>query len=156
MKTRYVWVIVLATILVGMFAGGVVLAATLTGTPRDDTLIGTNSADTIRAKGGDDTVRGVRGQDALYGNRGADKVYGGKGQDKVYGGKGQDKIVGGYGRDKIYGGRGDDRLFSVDLISQRGNAYRDRVDCGPGYDRVQADYSDRPIIDCEVVWKSMP
>src|ERR671911_1919118 len=55
-------------------AGGVALAATITGTARDETLIGTAYADTIGARGGDDVLRGLGGPDQLYGNGSRDEV----------------------------------------------------------------------------------
>jgi Ca2+-binding RTX toxin-like protein len=140
MKPRYVWVIVLATLLVGMFAGGTVLALTaaapneIFGTPRDDILTGTRSMDAILAKGGDDTLRGLRGSDALYGNRG------------------NDKIVGGYGQDSFYGGPGKDRIFSV----EKSGATWDWVDCGDGYDYVRADSKDEVAGNCENVSRVGP
>jgi Ca2+-binding RTX toxin-like protein len=118
-------------------AGGVALAATITGTDKDETLIGTAYADNMEAKGGDDEVRGLGGPDQLYGN------------------EGRDEVVGGYGEDKLYGGNGNDRLRSQDIFSQSG-AYRDVVDCGPGNDFAAVDFRDRVKDNCEDVSVAIP
>ena len=106
--------------------GGLALAATVTGTDRDETLKGTNYADTIRAKGGDDTVYGLRGPDRLNG---------------------------GPGRDRLEGGRGDD-VIRADDLSGPGlfpEGQRDIVYCGPGHDRVYRDDKDARPRGCEEV-----
>ena len=118
-------------------AGGVALAATITGTARDETLIGTAYADTIGARGGDDVLRGLGGPDQLYGNGS------------------RDEVVGGYGQDKLYGGYGNDRLRSEDIFSQSG-AYRDVVDCGPGNDFAAVDFRDRVKDNCEDLVVAIP
>ena len=119
-------------------AGGVALAATITGTDRDETLIGTAYADAIKARGGGDEVRGLGGPDQLYGN------------------EGRDRLVGGYGEDKLYGGNGKDRLRSQDIFSQSG-AYKDVVDCGPGKDFAAVDFRDRVNRDnCELLRVAIP
>jgi Ca2+-binding RTX toxin-like protein len=131
--------IMFGVVMVALFvASGVALAATITGTDKDETLIGTGYADTIKARGGDDEVRGLRGPDRLYGNGG------------------KDEVVGGYGEDKLYGGNGNDLLRSQDIFSQSG-AYRDVVDCGPGNDSARADFRDRVNKDnCEDVVVAIP
>lgn len=101
------------------------LAATIVGTPGDDTLIGTPGDDVIVGKGGDDVIRGAAGDDF---------VCGGDGRDRLHGGSGQDRITGGPGADAIWGGQGDDLLGA--------DAGDDRIDGGPGRDRI--DYSDAP------------
>ena len=83
--------------------GGVALAATVTGTDRDEALFGTAYTDTIRAKGGDDEVYGFRGSDRLYGGSGNDRVYGGRGDDVIHVNDGQRDFVDcGPGRDEVY------------------------------------------------------
>jgi len=134
-KTAIMSSLVIVTIFV---AGGVALAATITGTDRDETLIGTAYADAIKARGGGDEVRGLGGPDQLYGNGG------------------RDRLVGGYGEDKLYGGNGNDRLRSQDIFSQTG-AYKDVVDCGPGKDLAAVDFRDRVNRDnCEVLVVAIP
>lgn len=130
--------IMLGLVMVAIFvAAGVALAATITGTDRDETLIGTGYADTIRARGGVDEVRGLGGSDQLHGNGG------------------RDRVVGGYGEDELFGGRGNDRLRSQDIFSQSG-AYRDVVDCGPGDDFAAVDFRDRVDDNCEDVVSAIP
>lgn len=142
MKPRTVWVIVLATILVGMFAGGTALASygiiewTLTGTPRDDVLRGTNSRDLINAKAGDDKVYGLRGGDSLNGFGGADKMYGSYGGDYLEGGKGEDVLYGGDGNDLLVG------AFD--------GGKQDKLYCGKGRDEYYADKNDYVSSSCEV------
>jgi len=131
--------IMLALVMVAIVAaGGVALAATISGTHRDETLIGTGYADTMKARGGGDEVRGLGGSDQLYGNGG------------------RDRVLGGYGEDKLYGGNGNDRLRSQDVCSQT-EAYRDVVDCGPGKDFAAVDFRDRVNRDnCEVLGVAIP
>ena len=145
MKPRRVWVIVLATILVGMLAGGTVLALApaaaddqedhlIVGTPRDDILVGTRDWDGILGKGGDDTLRGLRGGDILQGQRGSDKIFGGRGDDN------------------LYGGPGKDRIFSA----MESGFDSDWVSCGKGYDHVRADKWDDVSRNCEDVSRVRP
>lgn len=110
-------------------ASGVALAATITGTARDEVLVGTDYADDIRADDGDDEIYGLRGPDWLDGGR---------------------------GRDVLRGGRGDDFIESIDLRDEEGNGYRDVVDCGPGLDTVSADLNDRISSNCEDVALPIP
>ena len=134
-KMAIMFGLVMVTIFV---AGGVALAATITGTDRDETLIGTVYADAIKARGSGDEIRGLGGPDQLYGNGG------------------RDRLVGGYGEDKLYGGNGKDRLRSQDIFSQSG-AYKDVVDCGPGKDFAAVDFRDRVNRDnCEVLAVAIP
>jgi Ca2+-binding RTX toxin-like protein len=162
MKPRAVWVIVLATILVGMIAGGTALAAgenieiewTLTGTPRDDVLRGTNSTDYINAKAGDDTVHGLRGWDFVNGGRGADKLYGNRSGDSLHGNSGADKLYGNLGGDYIEGGKGKDVLYGGDgndlLVGGFDGGKRDKLYCGKGRDEYYVDKSDYVAPSCEV------
>ena len=134
-KVAIMFGLVMVAILV---AGGVALAATISGTDRDETLIGTGYADAIKARGGGDELRGLGGSDQLYGNGG------------------RDRLVGGHGEDKLHGGNGNDRLRSQDIFSQTG-AYRDVVDCGPGKDFAAVDFRDRVNRDnCEVMAVAIP
>ena len=132
--------LVLATmtvVVVVLVAGGVALAAVITGTDNDETLIGTRYADLIRAEGGNDIVRGLGGPDDLYGNGANDRVDGGNGEDE------------------LFGGFGNDRLYSEDIFSQSG-AYRDVVNCGPGRDFASVDFKDVVRENCEVVGVAIP
>jgi hypothetical protein len=51
---------------------------------------------------------------------------------------------GGVGYDRLDAGEGDDRVASADGMA-------DRVACGPGFDRVDADTVDAVDIDCEEI-----
>jgi Ca2+-binding RTX toxin-like protein len=82
----------------------VVFAASIKGTPGDDTLNGTPKTDVIK---------GFDGNDKLFGEAGNDILDGGNGDDEIYGGDGNDKIrdVGEFGDDsKVYGGSGNDNI----------------------------------------------
>jgi Ca2+-binding RTX toxin-like protein len=91
-----------------------------------------------------DTFSGGSGPDKIDGRDGNDVLDGGPGNDMLEGGPGNDTLTGGAGQDRIYGTGGDDRIFAVD-----GSA--DYVDCGSGFDRVNADASDSVDADCETV-----
>lgn len=84
---------------------------------------------------------GGRGNDALTGGRQRDLLQGGAGVDHVAGAGGDDLLNGGPGRDllRAEGGR--------DLIRAR-DFQRDRIHCGDGRDRVEADRRDR-LRGCE-------
>jgi hypothetical protein len=74
----------------------------------------------------------------------ADTIRGTPLRDLIDGRAGGDKIVGGGGDDRISGGSGNDAIVSKDR-------FYDTVRCGPGVDRVVADYRDRVDRDCERV-----
>jgi Ca2+-binding RTX toxin-like protein len=81
---------------------------------------------------------------------GDDVLTGSPGPDALYSSDGNDRIDAGPGADSVGAGRGDDVVVSVDGAT-------DRVDCGRGTDRLQADLPgaqpDRAdvAIDCETV-----
>jgi Ca2+-binding RTX toxin-like protein len=136
--------------------GTVALADVIEGTAGDDTLIGTTRADDIFGHGGNDTITGRGGQDELWGGFDSDKVDGQAGNDTLHGEGGNDTLNGAGGIDELRGadgvdvlngGANDDRLYDRD-----GNAAeRDRFNCGPGNDTVQADPTDRVAASCENV-----
>jgi hypothetical protein len=90
------------------------------------------------------TLLGGSGADRLTGGPAGDTVDGGDGNDRLAGGGGKDEIDGGLGTDTLAGGAGDDVLTSADGIA-------DRVDCGEGRDRLQADTLDTVEGGCESV-----
>lgn len=90
------------------------------------------------------TLLGGSGADRLSGGPVADTVDGGDGNDRLAGGGGKDEIDGGLGTDTLAGGAGDDVLGSADGIA-------DRVDCGEGADRLEADTLDTVEDGCESV-----
>ena len=113
------------------------------GTPQADDLIGDEHRNTIFGRTGDDTIRGLGQADCLFGGPGADRLKGGDGADELRGGPGRDVLTGGDGYDRVKGGGGDD------VIDARGRGF-DRVDCGPGRDRVLAGTADR-LRNCESI-----
>lgn len=122
MRRRLV-LLVVAVMAVLSVAGGVALAANLTGTGGDDELRGTNVSDRITGRGGDDD---------LYGRRGADSLTGGRGHDLIDTGP-RDEVA----QDFVAAGRGNDRIHAYNRP-----AARDVIDCGRGFDRVTVDAKD--------------
>src|SRR5215210_2825636 len=139
-----------------LLAGGVALAAVLTGTEGPDAISGTVDDDTITGLGGGDLLAG---DPALFGGSGDDLVSGGPGNDEVSGTLGRDAVFGGEGRDivddgppfddssdEISGGAGDDVMDAFN-----DPAFSDVVHCGPGDDRVYTDGTDLIAGDCEEI-----
>ena len=140
------------------------------GCPTGGVLTGTDGPDQpperagLDGKDGDDTIRGLGGSDEIYGSSGSDVVYGGPGNDflfsgflngggdgednddVLYGGDGSDKLWLGGGEDVIYGGDGNDRLLALDPTKAAG---RDKLYCGEGWDKYQADTTDYVSSSCE-------
>ncbi len=73
-----------------VLAVGSVWAATITGTPRNDTLRGGARADKLYGKGGNDKLIGAAGNDILVGGPGNDVLVGGVGADTLLCGPGRD------------------------------------------------------------------
>jgi Tol biopolymer transport system component len=90
------------------------------------------------------TVKQLTNRCRIEGTPRADTIRGTPLRDLIDGLGGGDKIVGGGGDDRISGGSGNDTISSRDR-------FRDTVRCGPGVDRVVADYRDRVDRDCENV-----
>jgi Ca2+-binding RTX toxin-like protein len=99
--------------------------------------------DRVRGRPGDDTINGGDGFDRLFGGRGADTVNGGNGNDRLFA-RARDGAS-----DTVNGDAGDDRIFVRD-------GTRDVVTCGPGFDRVRADFQDDVATDCEQVKRHAP
>lgn len=77
------------------------------------------------------TCTGTNNRDTLIGDK-HDQTFVAK--------RGKDTIIGGGGNDTVYAGRGDD---SVDVEDHKnGSKERDSIDCGPGFDRAEADSED--------------
>lgn len=131
------------------------------GSGSRDVLTGTRFGDIIGGLEGNDRLFGGRGDDCLFGDRGNDRIDGGPGKDRVFGNSGNDRVAGGRGDDRVGGNSGSDRIdggrgadlvtggSGNDRISVR-DGRRDRVNCGPGRDRVRADRRDR-LRRCERV-----
>jgi RTX calcium-binding nonapeptide repeat (4 copies)/WD40-like Beta Propeller Repeat len=90
------------------------------------------------------TVKRLTNRCRIDGTPRADNLRGTPLRDLIDGRGGADKIVAGGGNDLISGGPGNDTIVSKDH-------YRDTVRCGPGRDRVVADYRDRIDRACELV-----
>jgi len=69
-------------------------------------------------------------------------INGGLQSDRISGGSGGDFIDGGSGKNTIDGGSGNDL---IDAANHRGG---ERINCGPGRDRVIADETER-LRNCE-------
>ena len=102
---------VFGVVVILLLVGGVALAATITGTNKDETLVGTAYADTIMARGGGDVLRGLGGAVRLYGSDGADSVYGGRGKDFI-------STEGDDVKDFVDCGPGNDIVKLVNLVSE--------------------------------------
>jgi len=68
-------------------------------------------------------------------------LYGRGGADLLEGDSGSDWIFAGSHRDDVYAGSGGHTIYADD-------GYRDYMECGSGFDRVQRDNFDR-VVDCE-------
>jgi hypothetical protein len=146
-----------STIMVAMvLAGGVALAAIVTGTSADDTLNGTHAKDEISGYEGNDTIYAKGSADVLWSGPGSDvsngegandTIHGEGGNDTLYGNAGNDELRGGDGTDVLNGGVGDDRLNDAGGDP----AERDRFNCADGIDTVTADATDRVTSTCEIV-----
>ncbi|MBA3746491.1 MAG: hypothetical protein H0W96_03245 [Solirubrobacterales bacterium] len=126
-----------------------------------DKVMAGNGNDKIIGGTGGDNLSGQDGRDELFGGSRKDRLYGGYGRDMIAGGSGNDLIVGGFDADRLFGEDGKDRIVAGDgrnyvdagdgndSIDVR-NGELDRVLCGRGRDRVQADRIDR-LNSCEIV-----
>jgi uncharacterized repeat protein (TIGR01451 family) len=124
----------------------------MNGTPAGDLLHGFLGGDEIKGFLGDDCLFGDIGDDFLDGGPGNDFLSGGRGNDRENGGPGDDTVNGDGGRDTLNGGTGNDTLnggTGNDTIKARDRT-RDKVDCGPGKDKVVADRKDK-LTGCELV-----
>jgi Ca2+-binding RTX toxin-like protein len=116
------------------------------GTPGADVVVGDRGANQIDGAGGEDTICAGAGADLVKGSGGNHLLRGQSGQDRVQGGTGNDDLSDGTGQDQVAGGTGNVR---IDTTS--GN--QDKVDCGRGRDRVNADRRDQ-LERCERVSRS--
>jgi Ca2+-binding RTX toxin-like protein len=128
---RVVKIFLVAALVVVLSAGAALAASPIIGTDADEQIAGTKKPEKIRGLGGEDEITDGLGKDLVYGGDGADNLIG-------YGG---DTSV-----DRFYGGTGKDTVQSRDVP-----AAKDRVRCGPGFDRVYADRADVVSEDCERV-----
>lgn len=78
------------TVAAGIMLCSSALAATIVGTPRNDSLRGTARADTLNGNAGNDKLFGLGGNDRLNGGPGNDVLTGGPGSDTLKCGPGRD------------------------------------------------------------------
>jgi hypothetical protein len=91
------------------------------------------------------TLSGGPGADRLQSaGAGGDTLDGGEGNDRLTAGPGADTLDGGLGTDTLDAGSGDDLVRTRDGLA-------DRITCGDGSDRVEADTADVVAGDCEAV-----
>lgn len=115
----------------------------------------TSGADVGKGGGGNDILDLGPEDDVEWGEAGEDWVYGGDGQDQAHGGPGADIVAGEAGSDRLWGDGGEDFLRSG-RVEEHWYTYpprpldtwSDRVDCGPGRDKVAANPWDR-VRRCE-------
>jgi Ca2+-binding RTX toxin-like protein len=123
----------------------------------DDTdVTGQFSVLLVEGTGGDDVISpqadyaaaaarrvllGGGGRDTLTATPDGAFLHGGNDRDRLIGGARADNVTGGRGRDLILGGKGRDLVRAIDNL-------RDRVSCGPGFDRAKVDGIDR-VRGCE-------
>lgn len=145
------------------------------GCPKGGVLSGTDGPDQSPDRGldgneGDDKIRGLGGSDEIYGGPGSDVVYGGPGNDVLcsevldacgdegnnddvlYGGGGSDDLYAGSGEEVLYGGDGNDYLYASDSGPGKTapkDGGRDKLYCGRGWDRYDADPNDYVSSSCE-------
>jgi len=118
----------------------------LVGGPDVDHADGGKGNDRILAGSGSrgpfrDYLIGKDGNDTMLGSPQGDVISGGKGNNVLRGGGGNDDLFAERGKSKYSAGRGDDFVLSK-------NGVRERVDCGAGRDKVNADKRD-VLIRCE-------
>jgi hypothetical protein len=85
----------------------------------------------------------ARDRSPFNGTARADVIVGDSARNTIDALRGRDLMCGRGGRDRLDGGPGNDRILAADGV-------KDVVDCGPGRDRVRADRRDR-IRRCERV-----
>jgi uncharacterized repeat protein (TIGR01451 family) len=116
-------------------------AATISGTPGDDTLLGTPGPDVIAALGGNDRIVGRSGRDLICAGAGRDYVGAGTAADRVFGAGGRDHLLGRGGPDLLRGAGGNDVL--------KGGRGSDRLRGGFGFDRCLGGPGANSIRGCE-------
>lgn len=88
------------------------------------------------------SVKRLTNRCRIEGTPQADKLRGSALRDLLHGLAGDDRIAGRGGEDDLFGGSGNDVLLARD-------GRVDRLDCGPGRDRVVADRRDQVARNCE-------
>jgi hypothetical protein len=114
----------------------------LNGGDGDDVLLGHRGRDAIIAAAGDDLTRTGRGIDNVRLESGRDVAFLGPGPDQLDNFVYTDGAPDDRGSDRVFGGGG------ADMLSTQYNERSDRVNCGRGRDRLQAEPFDRHV-GCE-------
>lgn len=109
--------------------------------------LGGNGADTLSSGALGDLLVGNEGNDTVDGGAGNDQLNGSEGDDTLRGGVGDDVLQAGPGADDVDGGPGSDEVRAHDGVA-------DRVRCGDGVDKVDADTIDDVAPDCESVTRA--
>jgi uncharacterized repeat protein (TIGR01451 family) len=117
------------------------VAATIAGTPGDDTLFGTSGPDVIVALRGNDRIVSQAGRDLICAGGGGDYVSAGSAADRAFGGAGRDRLLGRGGPDLLRGSGGNDVL--------KGGPGADRLRGGRGFDRCRGNAGSDSIRGCE-------
>jgi Ca2+-binding RTX toxin-like protein len=126
----------------------------LFGGAGNDVLVGGPDFDLLSGGQDDDEIRDSSGSNGSV----RDYLTGNGGDDELVGSPDGDVLSGGDGRNVLKGRAGNDDLFATgkttydagpgdDLVVSR-NGRRDRVNCGPGRDKVNADKADL-LRNCE-------
>jgi RTX calcium-binding nonapeptide repeat (4 copies) len=126
--------------------------SSVSGGPGNDTVFGHPGIDSVNGGTGEDTLRGGRGNDTLDGAENADRLEGGDGNDTLLGEGNADVLIGGLGDDVLRGGASNDFIESKEPTGS--TSVDDGVDCGNGFDTVDADLKDSIQADCEEVDRS--
>ncbi|MGH2975251.1 MAG: hypothetical protein ACRDLL_10350 [Solirubrobacterales bacterium] len=116
-------------------------AATISGTPGDDTLVGSPGPDVIVALGGNDRIVSRSGRDLICAGNGNDYIAAGSAADRVFAGGGRDRLLGRGGPDFLRGSGGHDVL--------KGGRGSDRLRGGRGFDRCRGGAGRDSIKGCE-------
>jgi hypothetical protein len=110
-------------------------------------LYGGDGNDVIYGFSGPDWIVGDNGDDVIHAGDGNDYFLSGdKGDDVIYGGDGNDFMNDEQGEDVIYGGDGNDHLDARDPK----DGVRDKLYCGAGRDKYEADPNDNVDSSCEM------
>ena len=119
------------------------------GGPGNDILSGHAGVDHLNGGLGNDTLRGSLGNDDLDGAENVDRLEGGDGNDTLRGEGNADTLIGDKGADVLRGGAGNDFINSRE--PEGSTSVADGVDCGNGFDTVEADLKDNVQADCNEV-----